>query len=440
MNRSSLPAKGPPTCAVNTRYYRGWRSHHLSNGLIALEVVPEIGGRVIQFQLAEHPFFFVNPELAGQVFPPEENGGGKGGWKNYGGDKLWPAPQGWEHDDQWPGPPDPILDGGCYAAEIIERTAEHVAIRVTSPPDPRSGIQISRTISLFRGSTRVRHACVMKNISQRPVRWSIWDVSQFAVADARNPARINPDFWAYCPLNPRSLHPNGFYAIYGPVNHPAYRPDSENRMLAVKFEDRVGKVGLDSDGGWLAVVNGQSDHCFIAKFPPFPAAPYPDQASVEFWLNGPGEFVLNGATVTNSFDPKETPRYLEAEILSPSVTLQPKEETRFQVDWFATRCPKPIVEVSSAGVVHERLLASLHNGRVRLQGVFGVFYPGRVEAIFCAADGKTLKREDLGPVEPNQVFGLGGAWAVPAAAARVRVKVLDLSGRSRGTLGHARIV
>jgi hypothetical protein len=32
--------------------------------------------------------------------------------------KMWPAPQGWDNQQQWPGPPDPVLDGGPYTAEI----------------------------------------------------------------------------------------------------------------------------------------------------------------------------------------------------------------------------------------------------------------------------------------------------------------------------------
>ena len=35
-------------------------------------------------------------------------------WKNYGGAKTWPAPQGWDGAGQWPGPPDPVLDSGRY--------------------------------------------------------------------------------------------------------------------------------------------------------------------------------------------------------------------------------------------------------------------------------------------------------------------------------------
>lgn len=427
----------PDRCVLEQKDYRGWHCYKLSNGLVSLFVAPDIGGRVIQVELGDHPFFFVNAELAGKVFPPEENGGGKGDWKNYGGDKLWPAPQGWESDDQWPGPPDPILDGGKYTAEIAGQTPEHAAVTLSSPPDPRTGVQLGRTVHLFPGSTQVRVDCTMKNISRRPVRWAIWEVTQQDAADPRNPGTFNQDLWAYCPMNLHSFHPNGFYPMFGQANHPAFRPDSGNALLAVHYEDRVGKVGLDSDGGWLAVVNGRSDHCFVAKFTFFPQATYPDHASVEFWLNGAGEFIINGNAITNAADPKETPYLMETEILSPLVRLEPGEDYHFRTDWFATRCPKPVVEVTSAGAVSKRLRLSVGNERSLLEGVFGVFYRGRAEAVFKARDGKIVGREDLGTVHPETVFRLSKNLRLPQDAFRVSVTVVDEDGQNRGVLGNA---
>ena len=64
--------------------------------------------------LGDHPFSS-STGSAGAPF-----GGGKSGdgslaaWKNYGGDKTRPAPQGWDNDEQWHGPPDPILDTSRY--------------------------------------------------------------------------------------------------------------------------------------------------------------------------------------------------------------------------------------------------------------------------------------------------------------------------------------
>lgn len=425
------------SCQVEHAEHRGWKSFRLSNGLVSIYVVPDVGGRVIQFQLADHPFFFVNSELAGKVFPPEENGGGQGGWKNYGGSKLWPAPQGWENDAEWPGPPDPVLDGGVYRGEVTRREAEHVAVTVTSPPDARTGIQLARTISLFSGGTQVRHECVMKNISRRPVRWAIWEVIQHDTADPKEPAKFNDDYWAYCPLNPQSAHPRGFSPLFGQATHASWRPDYERKLLAVKYDYRVGKVGIDTSAGWLAVVNGQSGHCFVARFRRFPDATYPDHATVEIWLNGAGEFIINGASFTNAPDPKETPYFMESEILSPLADLQPGEEYRFTIDWFATRCPKPVVDVTSAGVVNRRLTAARQGEQVSLDGVFGVFFKGQAEAVFKDAFGNIVGRESVGAVEPNQVLRLSKRLRLPEKAFRASVVVLDEAGQNRGVLGNA---
>ena len=427
---------GAAPCTVQEAQFRGWKSLVLSNGLVSLYVVPDIGGRVIQFQLADHPFFFINNELVGKIYPAEENGGGKGGWKNYGGSKLWPAPQGWERDDQWPGPPDPVLDGGIYRGEITVKQPGHVGVRVTSPPDARTGIQLSRSISLFSGGTQVRHECVMKNVSRRPVRWAIWEVNQHDTADAKEPTNFDQDFWAYTARNPQSAHLNGFSPLYGQATHGSWRADYEQGLLGVKYDHRVGKVGLDCNEGWLAVVKGQSDHCFVASFRYVPNATYPDHCTVEFWLNGAGEFILNGASYTNAPDPRETPYFMESEILGPLVELQPGEEYRFTIDWFATRCPKPVVHVTSAGAINHRLTATRETNRATLEGVFGVFFKGEAEAVFRDSAGNLVGREILAAVDPNQVFRLSKSLQIPDKAFRVSVGVLDAEGQHRGWLGN----
>jgi len=130
---------------------------------------------------------------------------------------------------------------------------------------------------------------------------------------------------------------------------------------------------------------------------------------------------------------------MEAEVLSPLVELQPQQEYHFQIDWFATRCPKPVVDVTSAGAVHQRLRLSRQEGQIRLEGVFGVFFPGQAQATVSDALGNVLAREDLGPVSPTRVFRLAKAFSLPAAAARVSVSVLDAAGDNRGWLGNVNV-
>ena len=53
----------------------------------------------MQVAFGEHPYLFVNPRLKGKNFPPTE-GATPGHWHNYGGDKIWPLPEGEQDEAQ----------------------------------------------------------------------------------------------------------------------------------------------------------------------------------------------------------------------------------------------------------------------------------------------------------------------------------------------------
>ena len=53
--------------------FRGWPAVRLDNDIISAVVVPDIGGRILQFWLSDHPYLFVNRNLAGRLFTPAEN-------------------------------------------------------------------------------------------------------------------------------------------------------------------------------------------------------------------------------------------------------------------------------------------------------------------------------------------------------------------------------
>ena len=96
-----------------------------------------------------------------------------------GGDKLWPAPQGWDGDDQWPGPPDPVLDGQPYMADVLEAGPGEAAVRLTSGKDQRSGIQLSRVVRVFDGSTRVSWLSPYLRVLEKGWKRDIWtDVTE----------------------------------------------------------------------------------------------------------------------------------------------------------------------------------------------------------------------------------------------------------------------
>src|SRR5262245_60839367 len=85
--------------------YHGWRgAWRMTNGTVELILVPQIG-RIMRYGFVGGPnVLWENPAMHGKVVPPKA---GDKEWANYGGDKLWPAPQ-----DRWGWPPDPYLDRG----------------------------------------------------------------------------------------------------------------------------------------------------------------------------------------------------------------------------------------------------------------------------------------------------------------------------------------
>lgn len=433
----------PAGASIRKESVFGWDGYVLDNGTARVSAAPAVGGRIIRYEVGGHDFFWVNKDLAGRAPTPDGLGPG-GGFLNYGGEKLWPAPQGKGGPDEWPGPPDGVLDGSPHEAEIAGRGA---ALRLTSRDDARTGIRFSRLVRLAATGTRVTIEARMKNVSDRPRRWGIWSVAQLDAADGtgRGP---NRSLVAWCPMNPAGAYPRGFRVLYGPEDHASFKPDAARSLLRIDYDYRVGKVGLDSPAGWAATVDGRSGCVFVERFVFEPGRAYPDGSSVEFWLSGPGRFRQGGRDYEMPDNLAETPLYMESEILSPLVSLAPGEEFDWRYEWAAANIGGafPVVAVTEAGVTAEPPAVARRNAGYTLQGRFGVFAAGRVEAEVLDADGRILKtfaaaREasPLRAVELDVAFDLpAGAAAAPSVPATIVLRLIDPEGRSLGELARAK--
>src|SRR5580704_3265774 len=114
------PGASHEPCKIQSTTYEGWPAQQLSNQWLKLIIVPQLGGRVMQVAFAGHAYLFVNPQLKGKQFPPLTPGD-KPTWYNYGGDKIWPMPEGTQDDQHWPGPISDALDDGEYAFRILSQ-------------------------------------------------------------------------------------------------------------------------------------------------------------------------------------------------------------------------------------------------------------------------------------------------------------------------------
>jgi hypothetical protein len=406
----------------------------LSNKWISLVFVPELGGRLIQATFAEHDYLFVNPRYYGQYLPPSE-GAAKGKWFNYGGDKIWPLPEGNQDESHWIVASDQ-LDDGIYQLHDIS-VGERCAVRLEGPPDQRTGLQYSREVSIDSDSPRISFRAIMKNIAGHPIRWAVQSVTQYDTGDTHDRSNYNRDFWAFTPVRAASAFSRQFDVHAGPVDHPSYSV-RDKRLFALHWSYLEGEVGIDSLAGWVAVVDGSSNYAMVERFSVDPKAEYPDGASVIFYLNGP-TLRLNdkGMPEITPTRIEETPYYMEAELNSPLVTLLPGNTYAFDSEWLPTRGSPEFFDVTDAGLVGGPLLATRVSGGVRLRGDFGVFFPGHLVANCYDSRGVYLNPYPLVNVSPLEPASLESTIGASVECARVSVHLVDAGGLDRGSLGEA---
>ena len=393
--------------------FHGRDALRLDNGLVTAHLVPEIGGRLLQFALGGHPFLFVNEQLAGLRFTPAEHQGDGSllSWKNYGGDKTWPAPQGWERADQWPGPPDNVLDSGAYSA-ACQQTHTDAGVTLRSAADARTGLRIERRLSLTAASSQLQLDLAFENVAARPVRWAIWDIAQLDCAASGS------DCWLYVPVDPAEARP--WHILFGEENSQL-QSDFRPGLFALNYQGIVGKIGLRSPGGWLAFADQRAEQVLCMQFPHEPDADYPDGgATVECWTEMPG---------APSPIPIDSPGHiLEAEVLGPLRTMQPGERTELHITWSAARCPGPVLAVTDAGCAQQRLTAQTTGEGLHLMGVFGVFHLGRAELAWLDATGATLATLDCGAVSPLAPLRIDRNEQAPESAQTLRLQLHRESG------------
>jgi hypothetical protein len=280
-----IPDKPISTCEVSSITYQGWKdSYLLTNGVIKLVVVPSIG-RIMEYSLTgEKNIIYNNDSLSGKLFPFLDQ---KRPWHNYGGDKLWIAPEkkamkeGWSYN----------FDNSPWKVEVISSSE----INFIGPPVPLVGIKFSRNIKIYPDSSRVKIIETMENVSEHSVSWSIWNVSQ-----------VNPLGKVFFPL-PKDKKVTYLFKKDPKDNQYQLKDD----IFYVQYQGKCGKLGAASPG-WIAY--SKDNIVFTKKFTYFPNENYPDNnSSVEVFTSN---------------------NYVETEVLSPIKDLKPGQKYSFTQNWY----------------------------------------------------------------------------------------------------------
>jgi len=269
--------------------YRGWPTcYRLTRDDLELVVTADVGPRIIRFGRVDGPNMFCEyEEWWGKIGGTE--------WRNYGGHRLWHAPE--VRPRTYAPDNDPVT---------VRETPEGWAF--TQPVEATTGIQKELVISFpsLAGTVRVTHR--LRNLGLWAVELAPWALSVMA-----------PGGTAIIPLPERGPHgtnllPASVLALWKYTDLSDARWTFGRRFILLRQDPQATtpqKIGATVPDGWLAYTN--AGYTFLKRFPYCPGAVYPDLG-------------VNAECFTNA-------RMLELESLGPLVRLAPGAEVTHVETW-----------------------------------------------------------------------------------------------------------
>lgn len=258
--------------------YRGWQDAlFIGNGTVEAVVVPSIN-RVMQFRFVnEEGVFWENDALAGEAVDPNADG-----WRNFGGDKTWIAPQSdWQAVTNRKTPT--VTFNAMPAAVNIKKNG----IELVSQIDKDYGIRARRLVKLDARKSVMTIETVYEKLNGEPRRVSLWIITQL-----KEPLGI------FVPVPGESVFESGYTKLRGLP--PSLK--SNGGILSLTRDPAAShKIGADSDRMiWI------NEHYVLRiASPRVKAAAYPDRSS--------------SVEIYTSQNPLA---YVELETLSPLKTMR----------------------------------------------------------------------------------------------------------------------
>lgn len=244
--------------------FQGWPNcYRVGNGIIELVATADIGPRIISISFAgERNLFYVREDFAGRTGGDE--------WRNYGGHRLWHAPE------------DKVR---TYQQDNLPAGVRQIdnGLELTYPLEKATGIIKTIEVTLDPGSARVRVVHRLRNTNLWEVEMAPWAISVMA-----------PGGFAVSPLpeefHPDRLLPNRTLALwpYTDLRDDRYLPGKDFFLLRHRAGNDAAseraKVGINNTSGWCAFAI--DSYVFVKRFEYRRGAVYPDfGSSVELFTN-----------------------------------------------------------------------------------------------------------------------------------------------------------
>jgi hypothetical protein len=317
--KAMLPGTARGAQTIEQVQYNGMAAWRLSDGTTEAVVVPQIG-RVMSFGKVGGANWLWNNA-------PEHIA--KTGWKNYGGDKTWPAPQiFWEGMSGQGWPPPAAWDGLPHRAGVKDGK-----LWMVGPVQKPLGVRAVRQFWFEANGDFVVEQAGDK-VEGAPVYMSLWSVVQIPHPDA-----------IFLPINPDSPYKNNFHWIYPPkvqgIDTLAVTPHLLRVLPSAGTSDNNFKIGTDAPvSAAVAVKDGVA---FVVRSNK-PGGEYPDGAltagfPVELWNSGAAH-----------------EKYNELELLSPLRLYKKGNRWRHTIRWSLHALPTKDINSPQMAEAIEKIL------------------------------------------------------------------------------------
>ena len=279
--------------------YKGWPDSVVLGGgttsKAKVVIVPAVGGRILHYGINEDNIIYEVPGSDGKVLVNGKIKSWIGGYNCDIGPEIRTPPA---HEILWVGP---------HKATVTKP----YSVSTVSEPDAVTGIQMFKEITLDPKTGAVTIVQKMKNISDKETTFCLWDRTL-----------CKGGGFVLMPINPKSKHAKGWALRLKQFGEDAFdtkTPESPNVKVmdgvlvaqATGKDVKNGKLGLDSDAGWMAFTVGKN--LYIKSFPYYADGVYTDAGNSEefYW----------------------SPEVGEIEPLSPEKKLKPGEDYTFTETW-----------------------------------------------------------------------------------------------------------
>jgi hypothetical protein len=387
----------------NLQGFCGWDSITLRNAFTRLDVVSELGGKIMGYEAIGKQILWHNTSYEGKTDIFLNNVKGQE-YINPGGVKVWPYPK-----EFWQGPPDKIIEGSVYSKTIDENT-----ITMTSPKDDAegaTGLQFVNKYNLIPRSTVLELNLAAHNVVKRRLECGINNI--VTISSGKNTSIYVP------------VEKNEWGIISGDKDTTLWRGIKDG-IFCAKYNGKSGKAGFKLSEGWAVVYDEENSVAFAMLFP----TQKNDKRSGK---NNNFEILMESPK-NDSLKKNNILGYTELSFFSQIAKLSSGDSSTVNIKWGSCRCTG-VKRVTPISVISEEIV--LNNETVT--GKFGVFYAGTLEEYFVDKDGNMKGRNPVSDVSPLSEVIYEHKIIIPLKATAMRLQIVGYDHKLIGVIKEIKI-